>query len=938
MLVFAAILSSFAYAAPLSIANERVNNQFLSQNSINYMLPTDVFNTFTYLNSFSDINSVFVTSTLTELSTGTQISETTNSFPMKSGQNTIVLLILKLTSAMQQKTDFRLDITSFDTFGNADSRSYIIKFIRPNQPNIPNIPAGKTPKMAASIDRVLVNGQIMAPSRTNFIQKNTSFDVAVDIRALTDLENVHIGAILKDSRTGAVVADATPDFNLDNGVYSSSLLRIVLPAELQSSNKFTLIVQVTDQQGKAITEKVYGIAMDGALQPASGGSSSSGTFNSGFDISINRVSVNGDVVTESTTNVIQDANSYAVLVEFTSVGVLENGHVEAILRGRQSGLTVSDSSTVFNLGNNQSSAVALRLNLINALRREKDFDLTIRIVDDKGNVEQKVYPITVRTGFNSGAGGNLDLSIDRVRVNGQIVAVAQSNFIDDASTFAVLVDITALEDITNAHGEAILKDLRTGQVVSDATSNFNLAQDNSTTLGMNLNLLNGMKRDDSFELTIRIVDAQGNSVQKIYGLATKGHGANGAKGNGALDISIDTAELEKKTLAEEESNFVIISDSLKEANLKVRVTSLENIENAHIDAILTYGNGDSVSDATLNFNIDDGQSVFKTLKLPLVPYFRENDFKLKIKVTDTEGDFVEKEYGLKLSRQQFPFFIDRLSTNPDESVEPGKNLQVSVDVGTYGLVPSKGLKLAVSIPELGISSIKFIDDKTSSLKDIKEEFTLKIPQNTDEGSYTVRAEVSSLFNNAETDSREVPINILTINNQLIQNGNDKLLIKVAVVNQDLKNDGGEVIYPIIFTNQGPSTKSYMLALDPSNWANLRLSESNVFVLKPGQTKTIYVYASAKDNFKGEQTFTAIVKTDGKILKQIPLKANVIESKKNSMFTMRDLLKYSLIAAVVLLVAFGIIVGMRDYTANNGEQPFDGSYTQIPDEEAGELYY
>src|SRR3989338_1480017 len=72
----------------------------------------------------------------------------------------------------------------------------------------------------------------------------------------------------------------------------------------------------------------------------------SGSF-SGFDVSIDRVTANGNVVTESRSNLMDDANAFSVIVEFTAVSALDDGHVEAIFRGRQSGDVVSDATGTF---------------------------------------------------------------------------------------------------------------------------------------------------------------------------------------------------------------------------------------------------------------------------------------------------------------------------------------------------------------------------------------------------------------------------------------------------------------------------------------------------------------------------------------------------------------------------------------------------------------
>ena len=123
-----------------------------------------------------------------------------------------------------------------------------------------------------------------------------------------------------------------------------------------------------------------------------------------FDVSINRVILNGDVISESRENIVSEASIFFVTVEFTSLGTIENGHVEAILTGRQSGNSVSDSTATFNLSMNQNSAASLRLDLGNRLEREEEFNLRIRVVDARGSTEEKTYGITTRETSFGGAG------------------------------------------------------------------------------------------------------------------------------------------------------------------------------------------------------------------------------------------------------------------------------------------------------------------------------------------------------------------------------------------------------------------------------------------------------------------------------------------------------------------------------------------------------
>ena len=671
----------------------------------------------------------------------------------------------------------------------------------------------------------------------------------------------------------------------------------------------------------------------GSSTGSSGSSSSSnGSTNTftGFDVSIDRVRVNGQVIAESKTNLINDADVFSVLVDFTNLRTLDNAHVEAILRGRQSGDTVSDFTNTFDLAPGLSSTSSLTLVLIDSLKRETEFDLTIKIIDARGNSEQKTYGIKTDSTRTRGA---IDVSIDRVKVNDKVVAPSRTNFIDESNDFDVLVEFTALEDLEDAHVEAILRDLKSGTVIADASPNFDLDSDTSSSKLLRLELLDVLKQSDSFELTVKIVDAEGDSIQQVYGLAMR-------DGNGIasrdLDISIDSVEVESKVVAENENNFVIIGENKKELDVRVRLTSLETVKDAHVDAILTFENGDVVADATATFDIAEGENLIKKLELPLIGIFGQNSFKLKIRVVDAEGDSEEKVYGLKISMQDFPFIISSISLEPENNLQAGKNLVATLSVKNSGVVPLDGIQAKVSIPELGISSTKFIDQIRNSgrLSEIREDFILKIMDDAQTGTYTVKSEVMSQFG-GESEIKEIPIFILGKSEQPKQIINDKLVVNVPLVKQNMLNDGSEVIYQLTLTNEGPDANTYTILLDGSNWANLRLVESNTFVLKSKGSKTVNIYASTTTKSLGEQAFLVTIKDDDEVLTNVVLKANVVAVKGLLAIKLKNILEIVLIGVVIVLVAIGIFFGLKGIVEGGNSTDYS---EEILDQELGEPYY
>ena len=518
-----------------------------------------------------------------------------------------------------------------------------------------------------------------------------------------------------------------------------------------------------------------------------------------------------------------------------------------------------------------------------------------------------------------------DVSIDRVKVNGKTISESRTNFIDEADEFDVNIDLTATEDISNMHVEAILTDLSTGNTISDSTGTFSLKTNQSTLVALNLQLISTLKKQADYRLAVRVVDVDGDAEEKTYGL--KLTGGKGAREE--LDVSIDSIEIEGDALAENENNFVIVDKGEKKLNLKVRLTALENVEDAHIDAVLAFENGDVVADATATFDIGDGDNTAKDLELKLPFKFEQSDFKLKVRVVDAEGDSEQKLYGLKITQKKFPFVISSILL-PEDRAEAGKSVLARVSFKNSGVVPLEGMLVKAGIPELGVSSARFVDRiKNSENSAFEDEFTLKIPESAGTGTYTLRAELVSQFGN-ENEIREIPFFLLGKNEQKSQVVNEKLVINVPLSRQDIKNDGSEIIYPIIFTNQGPDSNTYALLLDGAGWAKLRLSDSNVFVLKPKESKTMNIFASTTTNAFGEQIFLAAIKSHDKVLKQVPLSGNVVAAKGLLAAKLKTLLEIILIVIVIAIAAIGFFFGVRKFLQNSNEE--------IPDEAEGEAYY
>lgn len=655
------------------------------------------------------------------------------------------------------------------------------------------------------------------------------------------------------------------------------------------------------------------------------------TYAASFDVSIDRVGVNGQVVSASRSNFIADADVFSVIIDSTTVETLEKGHVEASLRGRQSGNVVSDATNTFDFGKNQTFTSTLTLRLLDKLTRENDYDLTVRIADSRGRSEQKTYEVKTK---QATSGRALDVSIDRIKVNGQVAAQSSANFIDESNTFEILTEFTALENLNNAHVEADLRDLNSGNVVADASSNFNLAANLATSKLLRIELLNGMKNSDSFELTVMLIDADGNSISQDYGIRMRNGNADSLSNE--LDVSVNSVEIENNNIVEGRINFIALSDSKKDLSVRARFTPREDLKQAHVDAVMTFENGDSVSDTALTFDALKGQETTKTFKLSMInSKFAQGNFDLKLSFVDEDGDTLEKSYQIKITPQKNPFAASLISLSPEDNVQAGKSLGVSINLRNTGVQPLEGIVLKVSIPELDISSSRFIDQfKGGQAAD----FVLRIPDGTTAGTYTLRTEVTSQLS-GNTETREIPF---TVVGKALQLSANQLSVSVPFFEQNLNNDGSEVVYPITLKNNGMSSNVYTLLLSHNDNVNLRLSESNTFIIGASESKTVNVYVSSTGKSAGKQTFFVDIKSGDKLLNQVVLRANISGTASALLTGLKTFFKWILIMVAVVLAGiglfFGIIKLMASENKSGSEETTADLASEIPDTAEGEAYY
>ncbi len=372
-------------------------------------------------------------------------------------------------------------------------------------------------------------------------------------------------------------------------------------------------------------------------------------------------------------------------------------------------------------------------------------------------------------------------------------------------------------------------------------------------------------------------------------------------------VTIDQVKLDGDTLSASGSNSVRAIDRGEELEVRVQLTSTTDMDDVQVEvAIRGYDHDDLVEDITDAFDMKQNVTYVKKLSLPLRDRLDQDQYKLRVRVSDRDNPTVEQTYELDVEAERHSVTIKDVVLNPENEVKAGRALLASVRIGNYGQRDEKDMRVKVSIPELGVSATSYLDEieKEDDDDDSKtsEEMFLRIPEDAKTGSYTLIAEVT-YDEGDERVTKEVTVKVVGDESKQTE---EKTIITLASDLQTANAGGAEVSFPVTLTNAGSTSKVYTIMVEGANWATFKVSPSNVMVVEAGESKAAVVsVAPAKNAPAGVQTFLVTVMADGKVLKQVPMKVNVAG---DSGYSLKKALEVGLIVLLILIVIIGLILG------------------------------
>lgn len=213
----------------------------------------------------------------------------------------------------------------------------------------------------------------------------------------------------------------------------------------------------------------------------------------------------------------------------------------------------------------------------------------------------------------------------------------------------------------------------------------------------------------------------------------------------ALPVSIDSVEVEGTELLPNEVTRLDIERG-NEMNVRVELTANQNINDAELMVFVSGYEYNDMPEERLQaytslFDLKANTTYVKTLKIVLPQEVENDDYKLRLMVTDKDGTATSKVYNLKIDSERHLLNLVDITVIPGYKVKPGQGLIVKARVENKGQKTENDVKVTATIPLLGVRQTAYIDTVKPEKQDETDEIFVKIPETATAGEYEVIVDV-----------------------------------------------------------------------------------------------------------------------------------------------------------------------------------------------------
>ena len=345
----------------------------------------------------------------------------------------------------------------------------------------------------------------------------------------------------------------------------------------------------------------------------------------------------------------------------------------------------------------------------------------------------------------------------------------------------------------------------------------------------------------------------------------------------AMPITLDRTEIDDIELLANQANRLSLERG-HTYEVEVALTALADMNDVEVEAFISgfeYNDIERIADLVGPFDMDAGNTYIKRLRVTIPDDADEDDYKLRILVSDRDADTLVANFNLKLDVPRHSLRIDDIVWFPG-TPEAGKALLTTVRVENKGEKVETDVKVVVSIPELGVSAVNYIDEIKEEKEQETEEMFLRLPSDAKAGTYTLVTEVfyDELYRTLKED-RVIQVRG-NLNADPLANL-PKTVITVGDREADATAGIGAATYTITVTNNERNDRLYVLTVEDADWADVQVSPRSAEIVRGGASQIFTVQAFPRADVEGSKVLNVQIKQGSEVLQSIPLTANVHKS-------------------------------------------------------------
>jgi len=381
----------------------------------------------------------------------------------------------------------------------------------------------------------------------------------------------------------------------------------------------------------------------------------------------------------------------------------------------------------------------------------------------------------------------------------------------------------------------------------------------------------------------------------------------------ALPLDQITVDIDDIILNENAVNRLSLERG-HEYDIRVRFTAEANLRDVQIRSFLSgyeFSDIDDIEDKTSLFDVENGVTYVKKLNLKFPNDIDEDNYKLRIIITDRFNEEITLNYNLKVDVPRNSLVIQDAIFSPSNSVRAGSALLAKVRVENRGQQDQKDVKVTVSIPQLSVSGTAYIEKiDNGDDEEETEEIFIRLPKCAKAGNYDVTIDVEYQQLHRKVSAQRT----IAVLEDDTCNENKTAPTTIQVGSQTINVIAGQMAtFPITLTNTGKKSQSFTINVQSNDVASVTITPSNLVVVPAGQTQQVFVNAQVNEKASAGAHQLAATIQNGDSTQQVNLNLMVTNSQVGT----KRIVEVVLIALVIILVVIAIVLGIS-YVRGKGQ--------------------